>query len=631
MKTNKNLLLITTILIASMSSCVNYHRVKGNEYYDYTNYAPCIKHLEKVYAKNPNAETELKLADAYFKINKMDAAEAKYARAVDRENVDPTVNIAYGKVLMEQEKNDQAVAQFDKYLQVHPGDVVVKLLVNSCATINERFRDTTLYVLQPIVEKQFVNTFSVIEYKDGAIFSADKKVSTNGKKNPFTGESYLDLYKMNKDDKGNWSEPELLKGDVNGRLHEGSATFSQDGTTMYFTRSNYMKRKMVINDEDENDLKIFKADLIDGEWKKSVAFPYNSDDYSCGHPALSADGKTMFFVSDMPGGLGGTDIYKTTIGPDGIWTTPVNLGSEINTTGNEMFPYVHSDGTLYFSSNAHNSMGGLDVFESTYNGSSWSKPQNLNYPINSEKDDFAFSLNKDNETGYLSSSRTDTDVMYSFVKNPATFKLFASVREKGTSKPLEGVVVEITNEQTGEKINYTSDKDGNFTAPLAIESDYDLLCSKIGCFTETDRLSTKGIKYSQEFYALFEVAEIVIDQPIVIKNIYYDFDKANIRPDAAKELDKLVRVLNNNPKLDIEMGSHTDARGSDDYNLDLSDRRAKSAVEYLIQQGIAASRLTYKGYGETMHVNKCKNGVKCSEADHQANRRTEFKVKKVNQ
>lgn len=631
MKTTKNLLIIGTVIIASMSSCVNYHRVKGNEYYDYTNYAPSIKHLEKVYAKKPDAETELKLADAYFKINKMDSAEAKFARAVARENVDPRVNIDYGRVLMEQEKKEQAVVQFDKYLQVHPGDAVVKMLVASCATINERFRDTTLYVLQPIVEEQFANTFCVIEYKNGAIFSADKKVSASGKKNPYTGESYLDLYKMDKDEKGNWSEPELLKGDVNGRLHEGTATFSQDGTTMYFTRSNYMKRRMVVNENDENNLKIFKADLIDGEWKKSIDFPYNNDDYSCGHPALTPDGKTMFFVSDMPGGFGGTDIYKTTISSDGTWTTPENLGSEINTTSDEMFPYLHTDGTLYFSSNAHNSMGGLDVFESRYEGSSWTKPENLNYPINSEKDDFAFSLNKDGETGYLSSSRTDKDVMYSFLKNPPTFKLLASVREKGTSKPLAGVVVEITNEQTGAKISYTSDKEGNFTAPLTVESDYDLLCSKISCFTETDRISTKGIKYSHEFYALFEVAPIVIDQPIVIKNIYYDFDKATIRTDAAKELDKLVKVLKNNPKIDIEMGSHTDSRGSDDYNLDLSDRRAKSAVEYLIQQGIDAARLTYKGYGETMHVNKCKNAVKCSEIDHQANRRTEFKVKKINE
>jgi outer membrane protein OmpA-like peptidoglycan-associated protein len=629
MKINNNILALSSLSIVLLSSCVNYHTRKGNEYYDYLNFAPSIEHFEKAYAKNHDAAIDLKLADAYYKINKLDSAEAKYTRAIARGNKDPRINFEYGKVLMAQGKHMLAAAEFEKYLKVYPTDATAQMLSASCNSVIERYRDTTLYSLHPILEDQFVNTFSVIEYRDGAVFSADKKVFSGKKKNPWTGESYLDLYKMDKDVEGNWLNPELLNGDINGRFHEGPATFSKDGNTVYFTRSNYFKRKMVINEKEENNLKIFKASLINGEWKNLVEFPFNNDDYSCGHPTLTEDGKTMYFVSDMPGGLGGTDLYKTTLETDGNWSKPSNLGSEINTDGNEMFPYIHTDGSLYFSSDAHNSMGGLDVFITYNNGQRWMKPENLNYPLNSIKDDFGFSLNKDAATGFVSSSRSKTDKMYSFDKHPATFILYGKAREKGKQTPVEGVVIEITNAATGIVSSVTSDKQGNFNLKLAPESNYDLYCTKFGCFSKTDKLSTVGLKYSEDFFADFEVEPIVIDKPIVLENIYYDFDKWDIRQDAAIELDKLVRILKDNPKIEIEMGSHTDARGSDDYNMILSDKRAKAAVLYLISRGIDPTRLTWKGYGETVHINKCNNGIECTEEEHQNNRRTEFKVKKV--
>lgn len=631
MKRKNNLFALTALSTVLLSSCMTYHTRKGNDYYDHINYAPSIGHFEKVYAKTNDSSIELKLADAYYKINKLDSAEAKYMRAINRGNTNPRINYEYGRVLMAQGKHREAVTEFNKYLNAYPNDATAKMLRASCNSVIERYRDTTLYTLKPIFEDQFVNSFSIIEYQDGAVFAADKKVFSGRKQNPWTGESYLDLYQMQKDAEGNWLDPQLLNGDINGRFHEGPATFTKDGNTVYFTRSNYYKRKMVVNEEDENNLKIFKASLINGEWKNLVEFPYNSDDYSCGHPTLTEDGKTMYFVSDMPGGLGGTDLYKTKIGADGKWTQPENLGSAVNTKGNEMFPYVHNDGSLYFSSDAHNTMGGLDVFITYFNGERWMKPENLNYPLNSIKDDFGFSLNKDDKTGFVSSSRTKTDKMYSFDKNPATFMLYGRAREKGTQIPVEGVVVEITNSVTGQVSSVTSDKQGNFKIKLSPESLYLLYCTKFGCFSRTDNISTMGLKYSEDFFADFEVEPIVIDKPIVLENIYYDFDKWDIRKDAAIELDKLVRILQDNPKIEIEMGSHTDARGSDQYNMILSDKRAKAAVLYLISRGIDATRLTWKGYGETVHVNKCKNGVECTEEEHQDNRRTEFKVKKVRQ
>jgi outer membrane protein OmpA-like peptidoglycan-associated protein len=291
-----------------------------------------------------------------------------------------------------------------------------------------------------------------------------------------------------------------------------------------------------------------------------------------------------------------------------------------------MFPYIHSDGTLYFSSNAHNSMGGLDVFMTYHYNDRWMQPENLNYPLNTNKDDFGYVLNADNMTGFVSSARTDKDELYEFRKNAPKFNLFGMARKKGTDIAIEGVTVEITRKSDNKVITMVSGQDGKFQYALNGEEEYHLLCTKMGCFTRTDKVSTVGLKYSENFYADFEVEDIVIGKPIVLENIYYDFDKWNIREDAALELDKLVKLLNDNPTIYIEMGSHTDARGTDQYNLVLSDKRAKATVDYLILKGIDPKRLTWKGYGETVPVNECINKVTCDEDKHQLNRRTEFKV-----
>ena len=629
MKQLKNVFALSS-LVLFLGSCVQFHTRKGNEAYENIAYANAIEHHEKVYRKTNDSAIEVKLADSYHKINQLDSAEVFYARSIERGNTSPQIYFEYAKVLMHNGKHQLAADYLTKYLKAFSQDVTAKMMLSSCNSVVERYRDTTLFSLKEIPENNFANSFSIIEYQNGAVFAADKIVYSGRKQNPWTGNSYLDLYSMQKDVEGNWLDPQLLKGDINGKFHEGPATFSEDGNTVYFTRSNYYKRKMIVNKEKENNLKIFKASLIDGEWKNLEELPFNSDDYSVGHPTLSKDGKTLFFVSDMPGGQGGTDLYKSTL-VNGSWTKPENLGNTVNTDQNEMFPYYHSDESLYFSSDAHNTMGGLDVFITYFNGTRWVQPENLNYPLNSEKDDFSFSMNKDNKTGFVSSTRAKVDKMYSFDKNPPTFNLYGIAREKGTQIPIEGVIVEVTNSATNEIISMVSDKKGNFKLKLSPESEYHLYCTKFGCFSKTDNISTKGLKYSEDFFADFEVEPIVIDKPIVLENIFYDFDKWDIRPDAAIELDKLVRILYDNPKIEIEMGSHTDARGTDVYNLVLSEKRANAAVKYLISQGIDESRLTWKGYGETVPVNKCVNKIECSEELHQENRRTEFKVKKVRQ
>lgn len=616
------------LLYLFIVGCTNVRIHKGDRYYTGLAYSEAIPFYEKVYFKDPTPEVGTKLADSYYKTGNLEAAEAVYEQVV---SVTKSKNIQYfnyAKVLMANNKYDKAKQVLQDYLRVHKNDAVAKMMLSSCNSVNDRFRDTTLYTLEEIGTDGFTNAFSVTEYQDGVVFVADKEVFTGQKKYPWTGQSYLGIYEMKKSDDGTWMDPQVMKGDINGRFHEGPATFSEDGKTVYFTRSNYFKRKMELTEDRVNNLKIFKASLVNGKWQNLEELPFNSDDYSVGHPALTPCCNTLYFVSDMPGGFGGTDIYKTDL-VDGKWSEPENLGGDINTPGNEMFPFIDDDGSLYFSSDSHNSMGGLDVFITYYNGERWAKPENLNYPINSNRDDFGFSMSEDQTSGFVSSSRSEKDKIYEFSKHKPKFNLIGFAHEKGNKTPIEGVLVEITNAETMEVIKAVSDKDGNFKIKLDLETEYDLLCTKMGCFSRTDVISTKGLKYSQDFYADFEVEEIELFKPIVLENIFYDFDEWFIRPDAAVELDKLVKLLKDNPEIDIELGSHTDARGSDRYNQRLSDRRAHAAIKYMIERGINADRLTWKGYGESVPVNECINDVICTEEEHQENRRTEFQVTKI--
>ncbi|MBW6481460.1 MAG: OmpA family protein [Vicingaceae bacterium] len=628
MKTNLIINAASVAILIGMLGCsTQYHIKKGDNYYDKIAYSSAIIHYEKAYSKTN--EVEEKLAETYYKMNNLNVAGSIYEKAVQRENHSPKIYFNYAKILMSNGNYDEAIIYFKKYLEVYKDDVVAEMLLKSCFSIGDRYRDTTLYELHPIKYDEFTNAFSVLEYQEGAVFVADKEVFSGRKKSQWTGNSYLDLYEIKKDGDGSWMDPQLLKGDINGRFHEGPASFSKDGNMVYFTRSNYLKRKMKTNLNKENNLKIFSATLVDDKWKNLKEFPFNSDDYSVGHPTLSDDEKTIYFVSDMPGGYGGTDLYLSRWENEG-WSKPENLGAIVNTAGNEMFPYIHTDDALYFSSDAHNSMGGLDVFISYFNGEVWAQPENLNYPLNSSKDDFGFNISKNNSSvGFVSSSRADADKMYIYDKHPPKFNLFGVAREKGKQKRVQGVTVEIINAKTGKIISMVSNKYGEFKLSLEPESNYDLYCTKIGCFTRTDKISTLGLKYSQNFYADFEVEQIVIDKPIVLENIYYDFDKWEIRPDAALELDKLVKLLKDNPSIEIEMSSHTDSRGNDQYNLVLSNKRAIAAVKYLIASGIDENRLTYKGYGEKQLVNHCANDVECTRKEHQLNRRTEFKVTKI--
>lgn len=629
----KKTLFITLSATLILGSCTNSLYKKGVKNYDKMAYSKSIDNFEKYLSKkNEPADAKIKLANAYRLTNDISNAEKWFSQIVDLPESEPINMFYYGKLLMSQEKYKDAQIWFNKYLDKVPDDFVAEMLLVSCKSVNTFKKDTTLFSVKQAEIPEISTAFAQVPYGDGIMFTADKMSFKNSTTANWTGRSYLDIYFSQKDHNGKWLSPMLLKGNVNGQYHEGPACFTKDGNVVYFTRSNYAKKKLAKSSKSENNLQLFRAELVGDKWTNVTSMPFNSDEYSCGHPSLSPDDKTLYFISDMSGGAGGTDIYKTTF--DGTaWTKPENLGNVINTSGNEMFPYIHSDGTFYFSSDAHNNLGGLDVFMSSYDGKKWLQVENLNYPLNTSKDDFAFVLNPDNKTGYVSSNRGEGDKIYEITKNEPTFILSGVVSQKG--KPglmIDSAVVEIQNLTDKTKEIVYTNKSGFYKIKLKSKSEYLIKASKPMYFTITEpkNVCMIGKKISENFTANFELDQIIIEKPIVLENIYYDLDKWFIRPDAAKELDRLVQLMNDNPTLTIELSSHTDSRAGDQYNLVLSDKRAKAAVEYVASKGIDKNRMRWKGYGESKLVNHCKNDVKCTEEEHQQNRRTEFKAIKIN-
>lgn len=628
----KKTLLIAISATLILASCTNGLYKKGVKNYDKMAYANAIDNFEKyLLKKDEPADAKIKLANAYRLVNDVPNAEKWFSKIVELPESEPINMFYYAKLLMGQEKYKDAQIWFNKYLDKVPDDFVAEMLLVSCKSVNTFKKDTTLFTIKQAEIPEISTAFSQIPYGDGIMFTADKISFKNSTTANWTGRSYLDIYFSQKDHNGKWLSPMLLKGNVNGQYHEGPACFTKEGNVVYFTRSNYAKKKLARSSKSENNLQLFRAELVGDKWTNVTSMPFNSDEYSCGHPSLSSDDKTLYFISDMPGGAGGTDIYKTSF--DGTaWSKPENLGNVINTSGNEMFPYIHSDGTFYFSSDAHNNLGGLDVFMSSYDGKKWLQVENLNYPLNTSKDDFAFVLNPDNKTGYVSSNRGEGDKIYEITKNEPTFILSGVVSQKG--KPglmIDSAVIEIQNLTDKTKEYVLTNKSGFYKIKLKSKSEYLIKASKPMYFsvTEPKNVCMIGKKISENFTANFELDQIIIEKPIVLENIYYDLDKWFIRPDAAKELDRLVQLMFDNPTLSIELSSHTDSRAGDQYNLVLSDKRAKAAVEYVASKGIDKSRMRWKGYGESKLVNQCKNDVKCTEEEHQQNRRTEFKAIKI--
>jgi outer membrane protein OmpA-like peptidoglycan-associated protein len=489
--------------------------------------------------------------------------------------------------------------------------------------------------------------FGVSYYGGDAIYASAKKTANKSRKNWTNGQPYLELYRGVIDGSGEIVDSDAFSNNVNTKYHESNAIFTKDMKTVYFTRNNYFQNHYGKDTLGWNNLKMYRADVDQsGEWTNISPMPFNNDNYSVGHPALSTDESMLYFTSDMPGSMGMTDIFSSTINTDGSYGAPMNLGSQVNTYGKEMFPYVSKKGNLYFSSDSRGGNGGLDVYMVPLSNKSVA-PINLGSPINSSSDDFAFIIDNQKNNGYFSSNRSgghgDDDIYYFDeleAPNTACSQVISGVvRDKSNGALLPGALVSLyKGGQKLETVIVGSDAAFSFTkmdcsTSYRVTGDKEMYTGAEETITTTEQAdlelglvvsldpNSKGIAEA----AAIDRCQYALDN---INTIYFDLDKYYIRPDAAIELEKIVKTMKRCTDIKVVAGSHTDSRASHSYNVTLAQNRAQSTVDYIISRGIDASRITPQGFGETQLLNRCSDGVNCSEGEHQVNRRTEFVIVK---
>ena len=475
-------------------------------------------------------------------------------------------------------------------------------------------------------------------FNDKIVFASARDTGGVSKKTfKWTNKSFTNLYTAALLPDGTVGKPERFQKNINSKFNESTPVFTKDGKTMYFTRNNYNDGKRGNNEKKITLLKLYKATFIDEKWQDIKELPFNSDQYSVAHPTLSIDEKTLYFASDMPGTFGQSDLFKININQDGTFGKPENLGVGINTEGRETFPFISENNELYFASDGRPGLGGLDIFVSKINeDSSFGKVENIGEPINTKQDDFAFIIRKD-RNGFFSSNRengTGLDDIYRFTetkKLECKQLLAGTVTDSKTGELLSESKIILLDEQFNTIAEVNSDSKGNYSfADVDCGKKYHIRVSKTDYETQEKPVNINPASGETSLPIQLEkrIKPITVGTDLAktleIPIIYFDLDKATIKKESAFQLEKIIQVLQQYPNLKLEIRSHTDSRQTAKYNQVLSDKRAKSTMKWLIENGIASNRLTGKGYGETQLVNQCSDDVKCTEEEHQLNRRSEF-------
>ena len=620
---------------------------KANEMYKNFSYVDAIKIYERIAQKGfVNQEMLESLGNSYYYNAEYKKALPWYEQLFEegKYKVEPEYYYRYAQTLKSVGDYTQADKMMAKFVELTNAN-------DTRAALFEENKDYQTVIKNNSGRFQLnnasINTenseYGTALYGDKLVFTAANSGKTSkGGVSQWTGESYYDLYTADRDQQA-LSNKKFFSTTINTPFNESTAVFTKDGNTMYFTRNNYVNRKIGTNVENTILLKILRATKdSNGHWGNVVEVPFNSDNYNVAHPALSPDEKFLYFASDMDGTLGESDIFRVEILGDNQYGTPENLGDIINTSGRESFPFVSKNNILYYSSDGIPGLGGLDIFAvKFYENGTVSKPINIGMPGNSADDDFCFVMDSDTKVGFLSSNRPGgkgRDDIYSFYEEkPLVFdceKMIKGVLKDSEKNDViaDGVIV-LSDKTMKEVARQKTKEDGSFAFDKVDCKDlYYYLRAEIGDYVTTEVKVDLNVEGDVFYEFMIKPREIAIDKDVDlakvlnIKEIYFDLDKSDIRPDAAVELAKIVEVMRENPKMKIDIRSHTDSRASDEYNLRLSDRRAKSTLEWIVKQGIERKRLTAKGYGETQLVNGCSNGVPCTEEEHQANRRSEFIV-----
>lgn len=624
---------VSLILIATIGFAQEKKVAIATKNYNNLAYVDAVKIYKRVADKGyKSAEVFQRLANAYYFQANLEEAVKWYGELfLLTQDLDPEYFIRYAQSLKSVGNYTKADEVMSILVQKGTSDSRVALFIQN--------KDYQAQIKKNSGRQEIKNAGFNSEYSDYGtaingdqlVFSSSRQTSSAFKrKHSWTNQSFTNLYVF----RPGSTSPELLNSTINSKFNEATPVFTKDGKTMYFTRNNYIKGRTKTDENKTVLLKLYKATFDGKKWSKVEELPFNSNEYSCAHPALSADEKTLYFVSNMPGTIGQSDIFKVAIQDNGTFGTPENLGKIINTEGRETFPYVAADSKLYFASDGHLGLGGLDIFESTIGPqNTYTEPQNIGAPVNSGSDDFGYVLDTTLKSGYFTSNRKQDnlgyDDIYSFVEKKAletTTTIQGQLTDASTGDVIQGKVIlfdnkynkvaEVQTDATGNYVFENVPKDQQYYVRAESASYATNEAVAVSDQTKTTVTMTKQIKTLKVGDDLRSALNIDI--------IYFDLDKWNIREDAAVELAKIAEVLHEYPAMKIAIRSHTDSRQTHQYNQVLSDKRAQSTRDWLISKGIASERLTAKGYGETELLNACADGVLCAESDHQKNRRSEF-------
>jgi outer membrane protein OmpA-like peptidoglycan-associated protein/tetratricopeptide (TPR) repeat protein len=613
----------TLILMSSLSlTAQNKDTQNADTYFNKYDFIEAIEAYSGLIEKGKGDEyVYAQLAEANYNIFSTVEAERWYAKALET-NQDPEMIYKYSQMLKANGKYDESNKWMKKFADAKPKDDRAKAFLSNPDYIPGILEGEKLY---DITSLEFNSEYSDFggTVKDGNLYFSSAR--NNARRNyGWNDEPYLDIYRVAVGGDATGIEAELVDG-VNTRYHEGLVTFSPDGNTIYFSRESFFEGDFEKNKEAKTKkslLYLFKATKDGDKWVDVQPLPLNNKDYSVKSPSLSKDGKTLYFASDMPGGYGYFDIYKVSINDNGTFGQPENLGAKVNTEGQEMFPFISDKNILYFSSNGHLGLGGLDVFYVSESGN----VVNAGVPVNSNSDDLAFTINEETGEGYVSSNRLGgkgNDDIYGLKRlEPCIVNLTTTVVDNVTNNPLAGVAVTIKDASGRIVSTQTSDANGQVVYKVSCDKTLEISGELKEYLSNYRTFSGSKDKEASLQLNLDPIEVIIVQDKVVLNPILFDFDKSNITAQGAFELDKLVAVMNKYPSMVILAESHTDSRGPASYNEKLSHRRAKSTVQYVISKGIDASRISGIGKGESDPKIDC--GNKCTEEQYQENRRSEF-------
>ena len=654
MKAHFTIYVLFLLIVSSLYSCKSAKLSDAEEKQRIGEYYEAAAIYRKVYTKTSPKKRDLRgyiayrMAECNRLINNTGKATSAYMNAIRYDYPDSTVYLRMGQMLQKTGRYPEAIKNYDIYMENDPSNLLAINGIQGCELAPGWKKNPTRYEVRRMDKfnsrrGEFSPMLAGDKY-DQLYFASSRSKDKDAKVSAITGQNNNNLFLVKQDEKGAWLAPVELEDEVNTEYDEGTPSFSPDGNTMYYT---YCAQ----DPEGPRTAEIYISTRSSAKWGKGTRATIVKDSVTAlGHPSISPDGKYLYFVSDAVGGFGGKDIFRARVAGNDFGPME-NLGEEINTPGDEMVPYVRDSVTLYFASNGHPGMGGLDLFKATQDSTGKWKVENLGAPINSMADDFGITFAGKEERGFFCSNRNDArgyDHIYSFERPTITIFIEGIVNDVD-EYPIEDATVRIVGKD-GLNVKVPVKKDGTYRVELERDIRYVMMASARGYLNQNYELHTGPEEKNETYIVDFFLSPI--SKPVVIDNIFYDFDKATLRPESKKALDEMIKMLNDNPNVTIELGAHTDRKGTDQYNERLAQRRAQSVVDYLIAGGIEAARLEAKGYGESVPktINKkmakqfdfLKEGDVLTEefilalppeqqeiAD-QINRRTEFKVLRTN-